>query len=628
MPQLLRTHHRKEADMTKKNKEKKPSILFMTVKSLKFFMKIAWKEKKSVFFFYFLRFLGSALSELKVLLLPKLLIDEIVSIKNGASFEEHVNAIAFYVAMTVVAEFVSRLISNIANSSLSWCHTYFDRVLAKMLCEKSMTMDFQYTEDPKVLDQKGKAQNGIEWYSGGVLGVLDRFYELIYNFILMCTVITVISFYCPLLIPVQVVAMGLVCWYNLKNQKIEMDFFLKLAKSNRLFSYFFFEIASYRHGQDTRLYDSAEMFNQKGEIYAKDQIRLWGEQSVLERKNTYKSNIANAVRDGVSYFYMGYRALKAYITIGEFTMCASAASRLYGSLIGIGGSIQDLSQKCSYAYQFLVYLDYPDALKKGTESVKDQKHVIEFEHVYFKYPRSEEYVLEDVNIKIESGEHLSVVGLNGAGKTTFIKLLCRMYDVTEGRILVDGIDIRDYSEKEYRKLFGVVFQDFKLFAFSLKDNIMMGDSEREFDQEYFENTLKLSGLYEDAVKLKKGFDTIIMKSYDDDAVELSGGQQQKTAISRALYKDAPIVILDEPTAALDPIAEYEIYKKFDTLVGGKSAIYISHRLSSCKFCDRIAVFSDKTIKEYGTHDELVRIDGGIYAEMFAAQAQYYVDTAS
>lgn len=604
--------------------EKKPGIVFMTVKCLKYFLSVAWKEKKSIFFFYILRFMGSALSELKVLLLPKLLIDEIVYIKDGAPLEEHIKAVVLYVALTVVAEFVSRLLSNIANSSITWYRTFFDRVLSARLCEKSITMDFQYTEDPKVLDQKQKAQNGIEWYSGGAVGVLNCLYEMIYNFILMCTVITLISFYCPLLIPVQVIAMGLVCWYNVKNQKIEVEFFLKLAKSNRLFSYFFYEIASYRHGQDTRLYDSADMFTERGREFADHQIALWNEQSVMERKNTYKANIANAVRDGFSYFYMGLRALKHLITLGEFTMCASAASRLYQSLIGIGGNMQDLSQKCSYAYQFLVYLDYPDALKKGEKAVSGEKHVIEFDHVYFKYPRSEEYVLEDVNIKIESGEHLSIVGLNGAGKTTFIKLLCRMYDVTEGRILVDGTDIREYSDREYRKLFAVVFQDFKLFAFSLKDNVEMGDTEREPDPEYLDKTLKLSGLYEDAKALKKGYDTIIMKSYDDDAVELSGGQQQKTAISRALYKDAPIVILDEPTAALDPIAEYEIYKKFDTLVGGKSAIYISHRLSSCKFCDRIAVFSDKTIKEYGTHDELVHIDGGIYAEMFAAQAQYYL----
>ncbi len=616
------------AKTNKKDKDKGPGIWTMTRKVLKFVFKTVWHEKKSVYLLYLLSALGNGLSELKVLLLPKLLVDEIVAIKDGMPVEDHLKNIVFYVILTVTAEFVSRLLRNIANSSFSWCQTYFDRVLQYGICEKSMSMDFQYTEDPDVLNQLEKAREGISWYSGGVISMLNCFYWIIYNTVLMITVIAIIAVHCPLLIPVQIIAMGLVCWFNVKNQKIELSFFMKLAKSNRLFGYFFFDVPSYRHGLDTRMYESAEMFTERGTIYAKNQIALWEEEAHLQRRNTYKANIANAFRDGLSYFYMGYRAIKGIISLGEFTMCASAASSLYQSLIGIGGNLQDLTQKCSYAYQYLVYLEYPDALKKGTEPVTGDRHVIEFRHVSFKYPRSEEYVLKDVNIKIAPGEHLSVVGLNGAGKTTFIKLLCRLYDVTEGRILVDGKDIRDYSESEYRRLFSVVFQDFKLFAFSLKDNVEMGDTLRPEDQSYLEKTLKLSGIYEDAKNLKKGFDTMIFKSFDEDGTELSGGQQQKTAISRALYRNAPIVILDEPTAALDPLAEYEIYKKFDALVGGKSAIYISHRLSSCRFCDHIAVFADKTVKEYGTHDELVHRKDGIYAEMFAAQAQYYVEAAS
>jgi len=168
----------------------------------------------------------------------------------------------------------------------------------------------------------------------------------------------------------------------------------------------------------------------------------------------------------------------------------------------------------------------------------------------------------------------------------------------------------------------VVFQDFQLFAFSLRDNIALCDTAKEDE---VERVLQLSGFYEDAQKLPQGLDTMLYKSFDEKGTELSGGQQQKTAIARALYKNAPIVILDEPTAALDPVAEYDIYRSFDTLVGGKTAIYISHRLSSCKFCDRIAVFAENTIKEYGTHEELVDKKNGIYAELFAAQAQYYVE---
>ena len=274
-----------------------------------------------------------------------------------------------------------------------------------------------------------------------------------------------------------------------------------------------------------------------------------------------------------------------------------------------------------------MFLDYPAAMQTGERSLVDtgsDGHVITFCDVSFRYPRSDKYVLRHLNLTIRPGEHLSIVGLNGAGKTTFIKLLCRLYEVTEGEICIDGINIMEYSEEEYRKLFAVVFQDFKLFAFSLRENVAPGVE--DIDEERLEQVLTQTGLYEDAQKLPDGLDTMIYKSFDEKGVELSGGQQQKTAISRALYRDAPIVILDEPTAALDPIAEYEIYRQFHALVGGKTAIYISHRLSSCRFCDHIAVFAEETVKEYGTHDELVARADGIYAEMFRAQAQYYVDS--
>ena len=248
-------------------------------------------------------------------------------------------------------------------------------------------------------------------------------------------------------------------------------------------------------------------------------------------------------------------------------------------------------------------------------------HTIEFRNVSFSYPNTGVRVLKNVSITIKAGERLSVVGLNGAGKTTFIKLLCRLYDTDEGEILIDGVNIREYDYDEYMKLFSVVFQDFRLLSFTAKDNILLGaeDSDEAVDA-MFEKV----GLLDKINSLPKGRDTMMFREFDRDGVQLSGGEQQKLAIARALYKDAPVVILDEPTAALDPVAEYEIYCKFNDLVGGKTAVYISHRLSCCKFCDRIAVFSEGTIKELGTHDELVNRDGGIYSEMFRAQAQYYV----
>ena len=271
-------------------------------------------------------------------------------------------------------------------------------------------------------------------------------------------------------------------------------------------------------------------------------------------------------------------------------------------------------------------MEYPDATVHGKESVPiSEAYTVEFKHVSFAYPRSEEKVLKDINMILHPGEHISIVGPNGAGKTTFIKLLCRLYDPTEGEILLNGVNIKNYAYDEYVKLLSVVFQDFQLFAFPAKENITLGQvkSKDAENKKNLDMIIEEAGLKTTLSRLPKGKDTYIFKGYEEDGIELSGGQQQKLAIARALYKDAPIIILDEPTAALDPIAEYDIYRQFNHLIGNKTAIYISHRLSSCQFCDIIYVFEEGKIKEIGKHEELVTLKDGIYAGMFEAQAQYY-----
>lgn len=617
--------------MNSKKYPKEAGPFQMIKASLAFMLETAIKQRKAVFIVYLLRFLSDAFSEVKMLLLPKLIVDELMAIKDGALLKAHLDNILIYVGITVIGELLARLFQSSSNSLRAIYDVELSGYFNSILGKKAMSMDFEHTEDPASLEQREKARNGVSWYSGGVMGILDCFYIIVFNLLLLISVITIISVYCPILLPVQIIAMGIVSYFNYKNRMIDKQWFLELSKLNRVFGYVYYELSDFTYGKDIRMYDSVDMMCNRADNYAKDLAGSFKKRAVKSLKNEYGSDIANAIRDGISYFYMGYLAIKGLMTVGDFTMCVSAASRLYNSLLNIATNIQEISQRCAYAYQFLIFLDYPDALVKGSESIKSVDHKIEFKHVYFKYPRASEYVLEDINLTISPKEHLSVVGLNGAGKTTFIKLLCRLYDVTEGEILVDGINIKEYSEEEYRKLFSVVFQDFKLFAFSLKENIMMGDVDKEIPMEEqdkeLEKVLGLSGLLEDAKKLDNGYDTLLYKSFDEKGTELSGGQQQKTAISRALYKDAPIVILDEPTAALDPLAEYEIYSKFDVLVGNKAAIYISHRLSSCKFCDKIAVFSDKTIKEYGTHSELLKKENGIYSEMFKTQAQYYVENA-
>ena len=237
----------------------------------------------------------------------------------------------------------------------------------------------------------------------------------------------------------------------------------------------------------------------------------------------------------------------------------------------------------------------------------------------FRYPRAQAPTLRNLNLTLKKGQRLAVVGENGAGKTTMIKLLLRLYDPDEGRILLGGRDIRQLSPQEYADQFSVVFQDFRLFAFSVRENICLGREE----EERLDRVLAQTGLDELLAGYEKGADTSVYKQFDEKGVEFSGGERQKIAIARALYKDAPIVVMDEPTAALDPIAEEEIYNQLNALIHGRTALFISHRLSSCKFCDEVAVFQDGRVVEQGSHEDLMK-EEGLYRRMFTAQSQYYV----
>ncbi len=231
------------------------------------------------------------------------------------------------------------------------------------------------------------------------------------------------------------------------------------------------------------------------------------------------------------------------------------------------------------------------------------------------------YTLKNINLKLKIGERLAVVGKNGSGKTTFIKLLCRLYDPTEGEIFMNDFNIRKYDYRQYLDLFSVVFQDYNLLAVPLGNNI---SSSGTWDAAKAQRILEEVGFGERYAKMSKGLETPLYKNFDEDGVNISGGEAQKIALARALYKDAPFIILDEPTAALDPVAEAEIYAKFDEIVGDKTAIYISHRLSSCRFCDKIAVFDQGRIVQIGTHEELIADKTGTYYELWYAQAQYYM----
>lgn len=333
--------------------------------------------------------------------------------------------------------------------------------------------------------------------------------------------------------------------------------------------------------------------------------------------------VTEAIISGLIYFLLGIMVSKNAISIGSVCLYAGCISNFLYHFSQWMEQWVELSANTKYVKMYLDFLDIPNKKYEGTlpiEKRNDDQFTIEFRHVSFRYPGSDQDVLKDFSIQFHIGERLAVVGKNGSGKTTFIKLLCRLYDPTEGQILLNGIDIRKYDYQEYLSLFSVVFQDFKIPALPLGQNVAVS---QKYNADRVISALNRVGLKRLLAKMPQGLDTPLYTDFDQNGVEISGGEAQKIAIARALYHDTPFVILDEPTAALDPLAEYEIYSHFDDLVGSKTAVYISHRLSSCQFCNDILVIDGGKAVQRGNHEELVQNRDGLYYTLWHTQAQYY-----
>jgi ATP-binding cassette, subfamily B, bacterial len=324
----------------------------------------------------------------------------------------------------------------------------------------------------------------------------------------------------------------------------------------------------------------------------------------------------------LAYLFVIVKTYVGAISIGSFTRYVGAVRQMNSSLRSVIEELNEVRLCQSYLTFYTDFLEKKNKLDTGSLSVEkrvDNKYEFEFHHVSFKYPECEEYILKDVSVKLDMKTRFAVVGRNGAGKTTFIKLLCRLYDVTEGKITLDGIDIRDYDYQEYLNLFATVFQDYSLFSISVKENVGCSTDVKEAK---VWNVLECAGVRDRIDKMSNKLDTKLFHD-SGEGEDISGGESQKIAIARALYKDAPFVILDEPTAALDPISEHEIYSRFSEMIYDKTSIFISHRMSSCRFCDDILVFDKGRLVQRGNHEILMKEEDKVYAKLWNAQARYY-----
>lgn len=401
-------------------------------------------------------------------------------------------------------------------------------------------------------------------------------------------------------------------------------------KNNRVLScYAYFGLDSKR-AMDVRMYNQhkiAAYAMESTALYAKGspavKIRCWN-----CARFSVCSRIVSVILTGIVYVFVCMKAWAGAFGIGSVTQYVGAITQVCEGLSDLLDIFGQLPFNANYIRDMRDFMQIPNDMYQGslpTEKRNDREYEVEFRDVSFRYPRSDLWALRHVNTKFKIGSRLAVVGMNGSGKTTFIKLLCRFYDPTEGQILLNGIDIRKYRYDEYMDIFSVVFQDFALASLPLGENVA---ASAEYDRARAEMCLRKAGFGDRLDTMPKGLDTFLYKELDKHGVSVSGGEAQKIAIARALYKDAPFIVLDEPTAALDPITEAEIYAKFNEIAGDKTAIYISHRLSSCKFCDEIAVFDNGAVIQQGTHEQLVADENGKYYELWHAQAQYYTEKSA
>lgn len=416
---------------------------------------------------------------------------------------------------------------------------------------------------------------------------------------------------------------GIILVIALKMNKMWFRASDEYSRLDRIFYYFLNMFSDYNTGKEIRLYKEQKLI----EHNATDKLLTNGERVLKKASiNSAKSSSFIAVLGAVVgfgiYLFIGVKGLYGLFGIGSLVLYCGAFMQIINGIMKMAATFGKTEEMVPLVNYYFDIMNTKDDMTYGSKVLDlTDKFEIEFKNVSFKYPGAENDSLKNVNLTIHNGEHLAVVGRNGSGKTTFIKLMCRLYDVTEGEILINGENIKEYTAQSLMSLYSVVFQDFKIFSTTLAQNISAGS---DYNSEKLFDALDKSNIKERVQKMENEENTYLYKDLDKAGVEISGGEAQKLALARALYKDSPIVILDEPTAALDPVAENEIYNRFNSFVNHKTAIYISHRLSSCIFCSRIAVFDKAQLVQNGTHEELLENKEGKYYELWNAQAQYYI----
>lgn len=429
-------------------------------------------------------------------------------------------------------------------------------------------------------------------------------------------------FHFSVIISVIVMAV-IILFIALKMNKNQYESENQYATLNKIYYYFLNLFSDYKTGKEIRLYKEQNIIDD----IATSKIVTDGENIMKKtalqcaRSSSIVAILASLVGFGV-YLFIGVKGLLGLFSVGSLVLYCGSFMQIVKGVMKMTWTFGQTEKIIPLVNYYFEILNTQDEMTYGKNELDlDDNFDIEFKNVSFKYPNSETYALKNINIKINSGEHYAIVGKNGSGKTTFIKLLCRLYDVSEGAIYINGTNIKEYTKDSIIRLYSVVFQDYKIFSLTAAQNIAASD---DYKKAKLYDSFEKADIKERILKMDNKENTYLYKDLEKSGIEISGGEAQKLALARALYKDAPIVILDEPTASMDPISESSMYSRFNSFVENKTAIYISHRLSSCAFCDNIAVFDKAELVEVGTHHNLLS-NNGKYSELWNAQVEFYVE---
>lgn len=580
-------------------------------------VRYSWKISKSNFFCAIVKIILDSTEPIALLVLPKYILD---ALESGAGWDTVFRYALIYIATFSFYKLSRMLYEAISAHIVNGC----DMKNGMLFTRDYLNMDYKNLEDDVIRNLNQRVRGNIH----ANMFIYDVFVNTLSSFFKLLGYTYIISTLHPLIIVILIALIGIRALIAKKKEKLNYSFEPISARFGRQSSYLFGTMINFDYAKEVRINNAGRWlqgkYNKTTEAFMAEDLKIQRRHILL---NVFAS-FASFVETVITYIYTAILAVGGSITIGSFSVYYGAVSSFSSAFSAFISALINNSYVMKRIDDYKEYKDQiiPEHSTTDPESSPEltSPPVIEFKGVTFRYPKTEIDVLKNVNLKIEGGKRLAIVGYNGAGKSTLIKLLCRLYEPCEGIITYNGINIKDIRYSDYMEILSVVFQDFKLFSFSVAENVIL---KRGYDKDALNDCIEKCGLSEKVDSLPGGVDTMVGREFDETGIEFSGGEGQKLASARALYKGGTISVMDEPTSALDPVAENELYLRFDRIISGKTAFYISHRLASARFCDRVAVFASGEIVEEGTHDELME-KGGVYAEMFNKQSMYYRDEVS